>query len=362
MDMLPHPSNQELFNYLVANWQSRGFAQHELGAISLAHPDLVVVFDSLVDELDESVKLTKATIYGIRLAATSYHLVFAWAKGVDAIFVELRPERHKEALAMGGRLDATYPPNWVEFLAGGTRMPAAQSSQWRDVIRYWMQVSYTDSLEGTATQKTIAAGGLIPPPPLDAPKQVDQVNSTVTITLTLSARLADLDSLAPLCVALLPPETFEAAKHHITRTRSGLTAVSDTGDLSIRFPDRPNNLRFLFLGGVMGFLVGANLFRFGVAPLLCALIGGLLVTFAAFLISLFQPEDMVIRGPLDDVRKASDALCSWLSAGTRRKARLEVLDKTYIKAEARRPEDVTPMFRTAASLQEEQRVVTSANK
>src|SRR5258708_40263204 len=48
------------------------------------------------------------------ISATPYHRVFAWAQGRDAIFIKLRPEWYKEALADGGRLDASYPAGWVD--------------------------------------------------------------------------------------------------------------------------------------------------------------------------------------------------------------------------------------------------------
>jgi hypothetical protein len=144
MQHFPHPENQELFSYLISNWRLRELPPDKIFEHS-PHPELVELFDELVGALG-SRESSKATLYGKRLAATSNNLVFAWAQGMRAIFIRLQPDRHKEAITAGGRLDATYPPNWVEFLAGGTRMAASDSLAWRSVIINWMQMSYDDCM------------------------------------------------------------------------------------------------------------------------------------------------------------------------------------------------------------------------
>lgn len=357
MDALPHPANEELFRYLVTSWKSNGYPPPKPVDMTTA-PWVFKLFDSLADELDEPGKIAKEMIYGRRVAANPYHLVFAWIGG--SIFVKLQPGRHKEALAAGGRLDATYPPNWVEFMVGGIRMPAAMRSQWRDVIRYWMQVSYTDSLEGTAAQK-VGIGAFTIKPPEEA-KQPDPRETALCITLTLTTTRGDLDSLKPFCAALTSARRVEAAKEYTDRTGKGLIALSDKTNLLIIFPDRPNNRRFIFQGCVMGVALGGSLFGSGavdsaVFPLLCAPIGGMLAFCVTSAINLSRSAEVMVRGTLQEIIAASDKLCSWLSEGHRRRACLEVLDESHIKTEAHKPEEVAQMFQPAVRLQE-QRIST----
>src|SRR5579864_77906 len=144
MQEFPNPENQELFSYLISNWQLQKLPPEKVFECS-PHPDLVVLFDELSGAFGVR-NIRKATFYGKRLAATSNNLVFAWAQGMRAIFIRLQPGRHAEALAAGGRLDATNPPNWVEFLAGGTRMAGYNSIAWRSVILNWMEISYKDCM------------------------------------------------------------------------------------------------------------------------------------------------------------------------------------------------------------------------
>jgi hypothetical protein len=353
MDALPHPANEELFRYLVTTWKSYGYPPPKPVDMTVA-PWWIKLFDSLADELDEPEKITKDMIYGTRIAATPYHLVFAWMGG-DAIFVKIRTERHKEALAAGGRLDPTYPPNWVEFMVGGMRMPAALRSQWRDVIRYWMQVSYTDSLEGTAAQKADIGAFTIKPP--EEAQQPDPRENALCITLTLTTTYSDLDSLKPFCAALTSPRRVEAAKEYTDRTGKGLITLSDKTNLFISFPQRPNNRRFIFQGCLGGLLLGVTFFDpdsvGSILPLLFAPVGGMLAFSATSAINLSRSADVMVRGTLKEIMAASNDLSSWLSTAHGRKVRLEVLDETHIETEAHKPEEVAQMFQPAVRLQEQ---------
>jgi hypothetical protein len=49
----------------------------------------------------------------------------------------------------------------------------------------------------------------------------------------------------------------------------------------------------------------------------------------------------------------SGALASWLSAGSGRKVRLEIWDRVGLEVEARNPEDVQSMFKSAVAAQEQ---------
>jgi hypothetical protein len=144
MQQFPNPENQKLFSSLISNWQLQKLPPEKVFESS-PHPELVELFDVLSGAFGVR-DIRRATIYGKRLAATSDNLVFAWAQGMRAIFIRLQPDWHKEAIAAGGRLDATYPPNWIEFLAGGTRMAGYNSIAWRSVILKWMQISYEDCM------------------------------------------------------------------------------------------------------------------------------------------------------------------------------------------------------------------------
>jgi len=144
MKEFPNPENQGLFLYLISSWESQKLPPEKVFEYS-PHPELIEIFDELSGAFGVR-DIRRATIYGKRLAATSDNLVFAWAQGMRAIFIRLQPGRHAEALAAGGRLDATYPPNWIEFLAGGTRMAGYNAIAWRSVIIKWMQISYEDCM------------------------------------------------------------------------------------------------------------------------------------------------------------------------------------------------------------------------
>lgn len=145
MDKFPHPGNLDFFDFLIRSWPLQ--APQERIFSASPHLDLVQEFDEITDQLVSIGDVKKSIIYGVRFAVTRDNLVFAWAHGMRGIFIKLPQEQHKAAVAVGGRLDATYPPNWVEFLAWGARMPARYELKWRQIILHWMQVSYDEYAE-----------------------------------------------------------------------------------------------------------------------------------------------------------------------------------------------------------------------
>jgi hypothetical protein len=144
MQQFPNPGNHELFSFFISDWRSQKLPPEKMFEYS-PHPELMELFDELCGAFGVR-DIKKATLYGKRLAAIPDNLVFAWAQGIAEIFIRLQPSRHTEAVAAGGRLDATYPPNWVEFIAGGTRMAGYNAIAWRSVILKWMQIGYEDCL------------------------------------------------------------------------------------------------------------------------------------------------------------------------------------------------------------------------
>jgi hypothetical protein len=58
-----------------------------------------------------------------------------------------------------------------------------------------------------------------------------------------------------------------------------------------------------------------------------------------------------VRGDLPDIVAHSAALASWHAAGGGRKMHLETVDKVYVEADAKTPEEVEPMFKAAVAAQ-----------
>ncbi len=137
---LPHPGNQELFTALKP---AQG---HHFGSYS-AHPDLADHLFSLAP----SQKTMKAYVYGYPVMANAEGLVFSLAHGRWSVLIKLQERHHKAAGNDRGRINAEYGKNWIEFPAYGepsgssSRLQKNMSEHGRG-LRYWMQVSYEDSL------------------------------------------------------------------------------------------------------------------------------------------------------------------------------------------------------------------------
>lgn len=301
MDKFPHPKNKDFFEFLVRNWQVSEFPPDRIYTAS-PHPEIVAEFDQMTDELTSIGEVRKSTMYGVRLAVTPENLTFAWAQGTHRIFVRLPQEQQKAALMAGGRLDATYPPDWIEFLAWGGRMRTAEQPQWRHIILHWMQVSYDISVGRTPTEvaykpKTLGALPIEQQPPAVSP----------TVTVTLTATRKDFDSLIPTFRVLLGHGPLRMAANYIQNGR-GVIVCSDKTSLSVTFPKR----------------------------------------------SLFGLTDIIIRGNLPEIMVVSEALAAWVGSKRKRKARLEMWDKNQLEANAQTPEEVHAMFRAALESQKQE--------
>jgi hypothetical protein len=65
MQQFPNPENQELFSYLISNWQLQKLPPEKVFESS-PHPELVELFDELSGAFGVR-DIRKATIYGKRL-------------------------------------------------------------------------------------------------------------------------------------------------------------------------------------------------------------------------------------------------------------------------------------------------------
>jgi len=128
--------------------------------------------------------------------------------------------------------------------------------------------------------------------------------------------------------------------------------VSDQADLSITFPHLPTAAKTFRAGFVIASLVGLMFFFSGTTPLLWAPIMGVLGGFAGILMSRSASAQVTVRGDLPDIIAHSPALASWLAAGGGRKMHLETVDKVYVEADAKTPEEIEPMFKAAIAAQE----------
>lgn len=301
MDKFPHPQNKDFFEYLVRSWQVREFPPSRIYMAS-PHPELVAEFDRMTDELTSIGEVRKSTMYGVRFAITPDNLTFAWAHGTRGIFVRLPQEQQKAALMAGGRLDATYPPDWIEFLAWGGRMRTAERPHWRDIILHWMQVSYDISVGRTPTAAAYKPKILEAPP---TEQQPPVAGPTVTVTLTATSK--EFDSLIPAFRVLLGHAPLQMAADYIQNGR-GVIVCSDKTSLSVAFPKR----------------------------------------------SLFGLTDIIIRGNLLDIMVVSEALATWAGGKRKRKVRLEIWDKSHLETNAETPEEVHAMFRAALEFQKQE--------
>lgn len=358
MDKYAHPGNREFFTYLMNSWKSRG-ASPERIYVASPHPELVSLFDGLVDELTSIGDVDRCTMYGVRFAVTRDNLVFAWAHGVQAIFIKLQPEWHKEALADGGRLDATYPANWVEFLAYGTRLPAAKQERWRNAILQWMQIGYNEAA-GLSTANLRTA--------LHSDTSCNQKERQVAqekrpratrINLILSTNRRDMASLDPVCRKLLGERIFGMVEQHLRKSGNRPSAaLSDKSDLSITFPDQnaggrpPERAGGQYWGRVvlwitiLSFAITARLF----GPLVGSLValGSIVVVMAALagFAGFNSVMEVTVRGDLADVMSVSEMLKGWLSKNGR-SLRLEVWDTEHLEATAQTGDQVEKMFQVA---------------
>jgi hypothetical protein len=147
---------------------------------------------------------------------------------------------------------------------------------------------------------------------------------------------------------------FEIAKRYRASSRGkSFVVLSDKADLSITFPHQQDSAKTFALSCVAGSVVGFILFRLNAAPLLWVPVMGALGGFAGILISRSASTERTVRGDLPDIMAVSDALASWLSAGSGRRVHLETWEKVKLEVDAKTPEEIEPMFQTATAVQDE---------
>jgi hypothetical protein len=174
------------------------------------------------------------------------------------------------------------------------------------------------------------------------------------ITLTFMTKRGDAGSLDPLWKAFLSAKMFAIAKGHKARHRENHSLFFPIKvDLSITFPHLPDAAKNFRPGFVIGSVVGLILFLSRTTPLLWVAIMGVLGGFAGILIIRSTSTNASVRGNLPDIMAVSDALASWLAAGSGRKMHLETVDKVYVEADAKTPEEIGPMFKAAVAAQEQ---------
>lgn len=349
MDKFPHPQNKDFFEYLVRNWQVRELPPDKIYNAS-PHPELVAVFDEIADELRSIGDARTVTMYGIRFALTPENQVFAWAQGLRDIFVKPPQEQQMEALAAGGRLDATYPPDWVEFLAWGARMPKAHQPQWREVIQHWMQTSYDHAVGRNFS------GVPFQPKPLEIPDAKAQAPSPTRAIVILTTTDADLDSLNPICRVLIGDRWLQEAQNHIKRSGGkGVTVVAGR-NLSVRFPDRIINwswARNLLWPLIIMGLAGRFFDLSSVALVSILAILPVLVVLV-FVFNRTRRAEITVEGNLPDLVDVSDTLAAWVDGKRRREVRIEVQTENSMAAKAQTREQVHSMFQAALTHGERQ--------
>ena len=181
-----------------------------------------------------------------------------------------------------------------------------------------------------------------------------EMKKPLRITLTLTTKRGDAGSLDPLWQALLSRRMFEMARRYRASSREkSFMIVSDTADLTISLPNQGDSAKAFVAGCVIGSIAGLILFAASATPLLWVPVMGMLSGFAGILINRSASTEATVRADLPDIVVVSDALALWLFAGSGRKVRLEIWDKVHLEVEARKPEDVAPMFKSAVAAQEQ---------
>jgi hypothetical protein len=141
----PHPKNSELFAYLRRDWLERAHLPSVRAGGDYpfrTHPDLIQRFRSLAPASG----VLQDSAYGHAIMANHDGIVFAWAGGMNQIFLRLPQELRQSAIAEAGRYDRTYGEGWIEFLAFGHRYGTQVDSD--ESLRGWVQVAYGETLKG----------------------------------------------------------------------------------------------------------------------------------------------------------------------------------------------------------------------
>jgi len=189
--------------------------------------------------------------------------------------------------------------------------------------------------------------------PLSQEKLPGEVKKPLRITLTFTTTRGDSASLDPLWKAILSPRMFEIARRYrASSPGKSFVILSDQADLSITFPHLPDAAKTFGSGFVIGSVAGLLFFFPGTIPLLWVPIMAVLGGFAGMLTSRSASIQITVRGDLPDIVAHSPTLASWLAAGGGRKMHLETVDKIYVEADAKTPEEIESMFKAAIAAYE----------
>lgn len=189
--------------------------------------------------------------------------------------------------------------------------------------------------------------------PLRQEKSPGETEKPLRIMLTLTTTRGDVGSLDPLLQEFIGRKIFEMARRtRASQPGNGLILVSDKPDLSVTIPSLPDFRKTFGPGFVIASIAGLLFFFPGTIPLLWVPIMAVLGGFAGMLISRSASVQITVRGDLPEIVAYSPGLASWLAAGGGRKMHLETVDKVYVEADAKTPEEIEPMFKAALAVQE----------
>ena len=140
----PHSQNSELFAFLRKSWLERcNLPSVRSGGDYpfLTHPDLIERFRTLAPSPD----VMQDSVYGRAIMATPTGIVFAWAGGMNDIFLRLPRSLQQAAVDELGRYDPTYGEDWIDFPAFGSRYGARVNPD--ETLHRWMRIAYVESLK-----------------------------------------------------------------------------------------------------------------------------------------------------------------------------------------------------------------------
>jgi len=144
----PHPKNAELFAFLKKKWLETSISRAEEGIRDYpfwTHPDLIERFRNLAP----SIEVIQGSAYGHVIMGNSSGLVFAWAGGMNQIFLRLPRDMQARAVGEIGRYDPTYGDEWIEFRGFGESYGTRVNSE--EALPRWIQIAYEESLKPVAS-------------------------------------------------------------------------------------------------------------------------------------------------------------------------------------------------------------------
>lgn len=182
-----------------------------------------------------------------------------------------------------------------------------------------------------------------------------EIKKPLRITLTLFSMWGEISSLNPLWQTLLSLRMFEIANRQRAHSNGkGFIVLSDKADLSITFPYQLSAVRTFAIGCMIGAVGSFVILYLTAISLFWIPVVGILSGFVGLLLRHRTPTELTVRGDLPDVIAGSDALASWLSAGSGRKVRLEAWEKVHLETEAQKPEEIHTIFKAAITVQDQE--------